>query len=37
MVGCSLRVMSEIPADEGYSDAARHVLAISAVIELIAV
>jgi hypothetical protein len=36
-VGCSLRVGSEIPAYEGYSRAAWHLLPYSAVIELIAV
>ncbi len=37
MIGCSLRVISEIPAYEGYSDAAWRLLPLSAVIELIAV
>lgn len=37
MVGCSLRVGSEIPAYEGYSRSAWHLLPCSAVIELIAV
>ena len=36
-VGCALRVSSEIPAYEGYSQFAWHVLPCSAVIELIAV
>ena len=36
-VGCLLRVSSEIPAYEGYSQAAWHVLPVSAVVELIAV
>lgn len=36
-LGCALRVGSEIPAYEGYSRAAWHVLPCSAVIELIAV
>jgi hypothetical protein len=35
--GCLLRVSSEIPAYEGYSQAAWHVLPVSAVVELIAV
>ena len=35
--GCALRVGSEIPAYEGYSQAAWHVLPCSAVIELLAV
>jgi hypothetical protein len=37
MAGCTLRVAAEIPAYEGYSRAAWHVLPCSAVIELIAV
>jgi hypothetical protein len=36
-VGCALRVGSEIPAYEGYSGIAWHVLPVSAVIELLAV
>ena len=36
-VGCALRVGSEIPAYEGYSRIAWHVLPCSAVIELLAV
>ena len=36
-VGCLLRVSSEIPAYEWYSQAAWHVLPVSAVVELIAV
>ncbi len=36
-LGCALRVSSEIPAYEGYSQLAWHVLPYSAVIELIAV
>ncbi|HEY7337448.1 MAG TPA: NnrS family protein [Bryobacteraceae bacterium] len=36
-VGCALRVGSEIPAYEGYSKAAWHLLPCSAVIELLAV
>jgi uncharacterized protein involved in response to NO len=36
-VGCLLRVSSEIPAYEGYSQAAWHVLPCSAILELIAV
>lgn len=35
--GCLLRVSSEIPAYEGYSQAAWHVLPCSAIVELIAV
>jgi hypothetical protein len=35
--GCALRVGSEIPAYEGYSQAAWHVLPCSAIIELLAV
>jgi hypothetical protein len=35
--GCLLRVSSEIPAYEGYSQAAWHVLPVSAILELIAV
>src|SRR6185312_11093517 len=37
MVGCSLRVASEIPAYEGYSRTAWQLLPCSAVIELVAV
>jgi hypothetical protein len=37
MVGCALQVGPEIPAYEGYSRAAWHVLPWSAVIELVAV
>lgn len=37
MIGCSLRVASEIPAYEGYSQSAWHLLPCSAVIELLAV
>ncbi len=37
MLGCSLRVGSEIPAYEGFSQSAWHLLPCSAVIELIAV
>lgn len=37
MIGCALRVAAEIPAYEGYSRAAWHILPCSAVIELIAV
>ena len=36
-LGCLLRVSSEIPAYEGYSQAAWHVLPVSAILELIAV
>lgn len=36
-VGCLLRVSSEIPAYEGYSQLVWHVLPISAILELIAV
>jgi uncharacterized protein involved in response to NO len=36
-VGCLLRVSSEIPAYEGFSQAAWHILPISAVLELAAV
>jgi len=35
--GCLLRVSSEIPAYEGYSQAAWHILPVSAILELIAV
>jgi hypothetical protein len=36
-IGCLLRVSSEIPAYEGYSQAAWHLLPCSAILELIAV
>jgi hypothetical protein len=36
-IGCTLRVSAEIPAYEGYSQVAWHVLPCSAVLELIAV
>jgi hypothetical protein len=36
-LGCTLRVSSEIPAYEGYSQLAWHVLPISAILELVAV